>query len=111
MEGDEIKRLEKICSESGGKIVGEWNESVTHVVCAVDRNGVSRRTLKWLCGQAAGCWVISKDWLTEVNCQKNINIFFDKNISCRLMMNSHIFVMDVRNLHVKRFFKGYCFII
>ena len=63
LDSEENRRLAEVCAESGGRVVDEWSEQVTHVVCTVDHKGAARRTLKWLCGQGAGCWVLSKDWL------------------------------------------------
>lgn len=61
---DRHKRmLTALGDELGARIVDQYEDGVTHVVCEVSPVGISRRTIKYLQGVLAGAWVLRFEWV------------------------------------------------
>ncbi len=69
LENDNLRTLRTAVRKCGGRVVNEWQNGVTHVVCTVDQDGRSRRTLKYMCGVVAGCAVVTWQWV-EMSLQR-----------------------------------------
>ncbi|XP_068219414.1 serine-rich adhesin for platelets-like isoform X2 [Palaemon carinicauda] len=56
-----IKRI----AVDGSSLKKSWTSTVTHVVVKTDKDMLAQRTLKYLYGVAAGCWVLSLQWVFD----------------------------------------------
>ncbi|XP_064095152.1 breast cancer type 1 susceptibility protein homolog isoform X2 [Macrobrachium nipponense] len=56
-----IKRV----ATAGSSLKKSWASNVTHVIVKTDKDMLAQRTLKYLYGVAAGCWVISLQWVFD----------------------------------------------
>jgi hypothetical protein len=45
-------------------VTEDWEEGITHVVCAVDENKLAKRTFKYLLGLLGGAHVVTSAWVT-----------------------------------------------
>jgi len=58
----EKRELEALGRAAGFKVVPEWQDGVTHVVCGT-QGGVARRTAKLVLGLQAGAAVVGTEWI------------------------------------------------
>nr|XP_045619758.1 uncharacterized protein LOC123771312 [Procambarus clarkii] len=49
----------------GSCVKRSWGEGITHVVVKTEPDCLAQRTLKYLFGVAAGCWVITLQWVLD----------------------------------------------
>ncbi|KAM9973526.1 hypothetical protein ACTFIW_010626 [Dictyostelium discoideum] len=63
--------IHSLCSAIGGKLVTEFNDQVTHVVCSTldgdgGKDNLAKRTIKYQMGIGrGGLWLVSFDWILE----------------------------------------------
>ncbi|XP_066980620.1 uncharacterized protein [Macrobrachium rosenbergii] len=50
---------------AGSSLKKSWASNITHVIVKTDKDMLAQRTLKYLYGVAAGCWVISLQWVFD----------------------------------------------
>lgn len=53
----------------GGKLMNEFSSEVTHVVAIPDKSNRIKRTIKYMLGVLAGCWVVSYDCGLSSDCE------------------------------------------
>ena len=62
-KGPELVELQMAVTTLGGACVPNYREGVTHVVCATDAQGYTKRTLKYSLGLVAGAHLVTQRWV------------------------------------------------
>ena len=63
IKGPELVELQMAVATLGGECVPNYREGVTHVVCAIDTQQYTKRTLKYSLGLVAGAHLVTPRWV------------------------------------------------
>lgn len=64
LDAQKTRKLRRLASKHGGKVVSDFTSNVTHVVTP-DENHTARRTLKFMLGLLNGLWIVNFAWVTS----------------------------------------------
>lgn len=56
-----LEHIKVTAKKNGGKLVNEFTDEVTHVVTVPDKDGATKRTIKYALGVLKGAWILSYD--------------------------------------------------
>lgn len=65
LEMGKVQDLVNKWGTPGSSVKRSWGEDITHVVVKTEPDRLAQRTLKYLFGVAAGCWVITLQWVLD----------------------------------------------
>ncbi|XP_053655913.2 uncharacterized protein [Cherax quadricarinatus] len=65
LEMGKVEDLVRKLGASGSSVRRSWGRDITHVVVKTGPDRSAQRTLKFLYGVAAGCWVITHQWVLD----------------------------------------------
>jgi hypothetical protein len=56
-----LEHIKMTAKKNGGKLINEYSKEVTHVVTIPDKDGTTKRTIKYALGILNKAWIVSYD--------------------------------------------------